>query len=107
MQVPGQEPSRLLPGEQASGPGQRMKGGGSVEPNKKQPSAEVEIQRRVRRLERIVLILCVATILLGLTGIRLAWIVGRIVSIFDLITEQLNLIGQQVDAIRQGVQGIQ
>lgn len=78
-----------------------------MEPDKKHPSAGVEIQRRVRRLERIVLILCVATILLGLAGIRLAGVFGKTVEIFDFITEQLNLIGQQVDAIRQGVQGIQ
>lgn len=37
----------------------------------KGPSAEVEFQRRVKRLERIVLFLCVATILLGISGIRL------------------------------------
>lgn len=71
------------------------------------PSAGVELQRRVKRLERICLILCIAVILLALSGIRLTGTVGKIVGIFELITEQLNFIGQQVDAVRQGIQGIQ
>lgn len=58
----------------------------------KDPSVEVGLQRRVRRLERIVLILCVATILLGISGIRLVWTVEKTVEIFELITEQLNFI---------------
>lgn len=73
----------------------------------KDPSVEVGLHRRVRRLERIVLILCVGTILLGISGIRLAWTVEKTVGIFELITEQLNFIGQQVDAVRQGIQGVQ
>lgn len=68
------------------------------------PSAEVGLQRRVKRLERICLILCIVVILLGLAGIRLAWTVGKIVGISELITEQLYLIGQQVDVIRQLIQ---
>lgn len=58
----------------------------------KDPSVEVELQRRVRRLERIVLVLCVATILLGISGIRLAWTVEKTVGIFELVTKQLNFI---------------
>lgn len=67
----------------------------------------MEFQRRVKRLERIVLFLCVATILLGISGIRLVLDVRESVEIFKLITEQLNFIGQQVDAARQGIQSIQ
>lgn len=78
-----------------------------LKPDGKEPSAEVEIQRRVRKLERITLILCIATVLLGLAGIRLAVVVGKTVGIFEFILEQLNFIGQQVDAVRQGIQGIQ
>lgn len=70
-------------------------------------SAEVGLQRRVKRLERICLILCIAVILLALAGIRMSGTIGRIVRIFELITEQLNFIGQQVDTARQGIQGIQ
>lgn len=55
----------------------------------------------------ICLILCIAVILLALSGIRLTGTVGKIVGVFELITEQLNFIGQQVDAVRQGIQGIQ
>lgn len=73
----------------------------------KNPSDKAGLQRRVRRLERICLILCIAVLLLGISGIRLAGTVGKIVGIFELITEQLNFIGQQVDAVRQGIQGIQ
>ena len=72
----------------------------------KPPSSEVEFQRRVRRLERICLILCITVLLIGISGIRLAGTVGKIVGIFELITEQLDLISQKVDAVRQGVQSI-
>ena len=74
---------------------------------KENPSAEVGLQRRVKRLERICLILCIVVVLLGISGIHLAGTVGRIVGIFELIAEQLNFIGQQVDAVRQGIQSIQ
>ncbi len=70
------------------------KGVGKLNPNEKEPSAEVEIQRRVRKLERIALILCITTILLGLAGIHLVVVVGKIVGIFEFILEQLNFIGQ-------------
>lgn len=62
--------------------------------DEKESSAEVEIQRRIQNLERITLILCVATILLGLAGIRLAVVVGKTVGIFEFILEHLNFIGQ-------------
>lgn len=97
-----------LPARPGQGPGQRVKGGERLQSNRqKEPSAEDGLQRRVRRLERIVLILCIATILLGLAGIRLVVVVGKIIGIFEFILEQLNFIGQQVDTVRQGIQGIQ
>ena len=73
----------------------------------KEPSAEVELLRRVKRLEGICLILCIAVVLLGFSGVRLAGTAGKISGRFKAVTEQLNFIGQQVDALRQGVQGFQ
>ena len=74
---------------------------------KENPSAEVGLQRRVKRLERICLILCILILLLFFFGVNLAGTVGRIVGTFQYLTEQLDLICQKVDAIHQGVRGLQ
>lgn len=63
-----------------------------------------QLADRIRRLERICLILCAAVLLLAFFGIRLAGTTWDIVGTFDFLTEQLNLIGQKVDVIRQGLQ---
>lgn len=57
------------------------------------PSEEERLLRRVKRLERICLILCIDVILLSLSGIHLAGTIGRAIGSFNLITEQLNFIG--------------
>jgi len=72
---------------------------------KRKPSEEVGLQRRVKRMERVYLILCVAVLLLAIFGVWLAVTAGRIVGTFEFLTEQLDLISQQVDAVRQGIQG--
>lgn len=63
-----------------------------------------ELADRIRHLERICLILCVVVLLLAFFGIKLAGTTWDIVRTFDFLTEQLNLIGQKVDVIRQGLQ---
>ena len=68
------------------------------------PMTQQELADRIRRLERICLILCAAVLLLAFFGIKLAGTTWDIVGTFDFLTEQLNLIGQKVDVIRQGMQ---
>lgn len=62
---------------------------------------------RIKRLERVCLILSISVVLLAVFGIGLVRTVSEIAGTFEFLTEQLNFIGQKVDAIRQGIQSIQ
>lgn len=67
---------------------------------------EYEATQRIKRLERVCLVLCISFLLLALFSIKLAGTTWDIVGVFDFLTEQINLIGEKVDAIRNSLQGI-
>ena len=62
-------------------------------------SPKVSEEKRIRRLERACVVLCVAVILLALSMVHLTGTVSKVVGTFQLLTEQINLITQQVDTI--------
>lgn len=58
---------------------------------------------KIRRLERVVLVLCLIVLFLAVLGIGLAGTVSRLVMTFQFITEQVQFIIEQIDAIREGI----
>lgn len=64
------------------------------------------ICNKVKRMERTCLLLGISVLLLAVAEIRQIFTVGEIIGTFEFLTEQLDLIGQQVDAIAQCIQGL-
>lgn len=60
----------------------------------------------MKRTERGSLILGISVLLLAIFSIRLAIQFQDVVNVLSLISERLNLISKQVDAVRQCVQSI-
>lgn len=65
---------------------------------------DIDSTYRIKRLERTCLILSISVLLLAFFSIRLVGTVSEIAGTFEFLTEQLDFIGQKVDAIRQGIQ---
>ena len=62
--------------------------------------------QRVKITERTCLLLGIGVLLLAFSEIRQAFTIEEIVGTFDFLTEQLNLICQQVDAIAQCIRNL-
>lgn len=62
-------------------------------------SPKVSEKKRIQRLEKVCIVLCVAVILLALSVVHLTGTVSRVVGIFQLLTEQISFITQQIDTI--------
>ena len=65
-----------------------------------------QLCQRVKRVERVCLLLGISTLLLAIVEIRQFSTVGQIIGSFEFLLEQLDLISQQIDAITQGVQSL-
>lgn len=64
------------------------------------------IYRRVKRTERVCLLLGISVLLLAVSEIRQAFTIEEIVGTFRFLTDQLGIISQQVDAIAQCIQSL-
>lgn len=65
-----------------------------------------ETAQRIKRLEHICLILSISVLLLAVFSIVIARTVFDLTGTLELFAEQINLIGQKIDTIREGVQNI-
>jgi len=73
---------------------------------KEQSTDEVEVQRRIARLERTCLFLGIAVLLLGFCILRLGITTDWLVKEFELTIEHLKLFGDKLDIIHQALQGL-
>ena len=64
------------------------------------------IYRRVKRTERVCLLLGISVLLLAVSEIRQAFTIEEIVGTFRFLTDQLGIISQQVDATAQCIQSL-
>lgn len=64
------------------------------------------ICQMVKRTKRTCLLLGISVLLLAVAEISHALTLEEIVGTFEFLTEQLDLIGQKVDGIAQGLQSL-
>lgn len=63
----------------------------------------MDLQERIKRLERLFLVLCVTVLLLGVFGIALTLRVRHLISILSFFAERINSIGQVIDSIANSI----
>lgn len=59
----------------------------------------MDVQKKIKRLERICLILIVCVLLLGIFSIAIAWNFWRVVQVLGFFSDQFDLIRQHIDTI--------
>lgn len=64
-----------------------------------QSGAEKDIQRRVKRLERLCLFLSIILLLLGVFGVQLFIDFRRVIRVVGLFSERIDLLCKNVDSI--------
>lgn len=75
-------------------------------PQRKASAPGVEDQRRIKRLERICFVLSITILLVAIFGIGVSIRFCEVVGVLDFLTQRIDLIREQVDAISQCIQGI-
>lgn len=82
--------------------GLSVRGGERVD--KKDSSAESRVQQRIKRLERVCAVLSISVLLLGVIGVCMALDFRKVVDVLVSVTDGVDYIRQQMDAIAKIVQ---
>lgn len=72
--------------------------------DRKESSAEDRTQQRIKRLERVCVVLSISVLLLGIIWICIALDFRKVVNVLVFITDRVDYIRQQMEAILEIVQ---
>ena len=72
--------------------------------DKKDSSAESRVQQSSKRLERVCAVLSISVLLLGVIGVCMALDFRKVVDVLVSVTDGVDYIRQQMDAIAKIVQ---